>query len=66
MAEGDQVRVTGRKYNHKMMYRKTLHLSDIAKMYEEESRDDLYKRVRFSKQFDTGSCSESCEVFNLD
>ena len=66
MSEGDEVRVTGRKHNHKKMYRKMLHLSDIKQMYAEEPRDELYKRLRFTKQFDTGSCTESCEVFNLE
>lgn len=65
LTEGPDVRVDGRKHNHKIMYRKALHLSDIKGMYEDSTRDEVYKRVRLSKQFDSGSCSESCEVFDL-
>ncbi|ENU56780.1 Phage NinC [Acinetobacter guillouiae MSP4-18] len=63
VTEGDQVRSEGRKYNHHRMYRERLHGSDIAEMYKEHSRDELYKSLRSSKRYESGSCSESCEAF---
>ena len=61
--EGAHVRTSGRKFNHKRMYRTSLHLSDVVAMYAESGRDELFRRLRSSKVLDSGSCSESCEVF---
>lgn len=62
VTESDKVRTEGRKHNHKRMYRKRLHCSDIVRMYEGFSREQVYKTLRSSKSFDTDSCSESCEA----
>lgn len=63
VTEGENVRTEGRKHNHKRMYRQRLHASDIAEMYRDQSRDELFKALRSSKRYESGSCSESCEAF---
>ena len=63
LTEGDTVRTTGRMHNHQRMYRKSVHLSDIIKIHSSESVADIRGRLRHTKAMDTGSCSESCEVF---
>jgi len=66
MAEGPHVRIEGRKHAHKRMYRKNNHLSDVIAMYAEHDRDQLYSRTKGGRQYESGSCSESCEVFPTD
>ena len=63
VTEGSDVRSEGRKYNHHRMYRERLHASDIAEIYKDHSRANLYKALRSSKRFESGSCTESCEAF---
>lgn len=46
-----------------VMYRGKLTLEGIANLYAEQSRAELVEFVTKSKQLDTGSCSESCEIF---
>lgn len=62
VVESSNVRSTGRKYNHKRMYRERLHASDIPKLYIDHSRTELYNALRSSKRYESGSCSESCEA----
>lgn len=62
LTEGDLVRTTGRKHNHKRRYRNRLHASDVFELYKDHSRDELYSALRSSKRFDSNSCSESCEA----
>lgn len=38
-------------------------LDGIAKMYSENDYQALYQDMVRAKRFDTGSCSESCEIF---
>jgi len=66
LTEGPMVRSEGRKFNHHRMYRKDRHLSDIIVMFSDASDDDIKGRLRHMRYEDTGSCSESCEVFNLE
>ena len=66
LTEGDTVRTTGRMHNHQRMYRKSLHLTDITKIHSADSVADIRSRLRHTRSSDTGSCTESCEVFNLD
>ena len=63
VTEGDHVRTEGRKHQHKRMYRKSLHLSDVIKMYEDTTKEELENNLRQTKRLDAGGCSESCEVF---
>lgn len=62
VAEGEDVRTTGRKHQHKRMYRQSLHLSDVITMYSKQNAEELRKRLRASKRFESESCSESCEI----
>jgi len=55
-----------RTANHLMMYRGNNTLMQIINSYQDIPRSDIAKTLRSSKQFDSGSCSESCEVFNDD
>ena len=50
-------------HNHQRMYRKSLHLTDIIKIHSVDSVADIRGRLRHTRAMDTGSCSESCEVF---
>lgn len=45
----------------KIMYRKNCTIEQTLQQFEGSTRDELYRRVRFTKMNDTGSCSESCE-----
>lgn len=62
VTEGEDVRTTGRKHQHKRMYRQSLHLSDVITMYSKQNAEELRKRLRASKRFESESCSESCEI----
>lgn len=62
VTEGDSIRSEGRKFNHHRMYRERLHGSDIEEMYKDHDRDDLFKALRSSKRYESGSCTESCEA----
>lgn len=58
------VRITDRKTPSNIMYRGNLSLEGIAKLHDEDSAYDLAQKMKGGKNFDTGSCSESCEVFS--
>lgn len=62
LTEGPEVRSEGRKYNHKRMYRERLHMSDVIEAFRDHDRDELYKALRSSKRYESGSCTESCEA----
>lgn len=63
VTEGSNVRTEGRKHNHQRMYRGRLHMSDVLDQYKDHDRDEMYKSLRSSKRYESGSCSESCEAF---
>lgn len=48
--------------NHKRMYRKRLHMSDVIEAFKDHDRDEMFKALRSSKRYESGSCSESCEA----
>ncbi|EEX3773585.1 hypothetical protein AOT53_004379 [Escherichia coli] len=45
------------------MYRGHLTLDGIARMYADSDYRNLYQAMVLAKRFDTGSCSESCEIW---
>ena len=45
------------------MYRGKLSIDGIAKLYKDVDRDELHMSTKHAKRFESGSCSESCEVF---
>lgn len=51
-------------YDKLTMYRGHLSLEGIATMYEDQSKAEIFSRMRSQKRFDTNSCSESCEAFS--
>lgn len=67
ITEREGIRETaGRTTPTTHMYRGTMSLSGIIEQYKDMDRDELFSTLRYSKRFDSGSCSESCEVFNGD
>jgi hypothetical protein len=48
------------------MYRGRQSFGQIIATFKDASRDEIASSLRGAKRFDTGSCSESCEVFNDD
>ncbi|OTA14071.1 hypothetical protein Xbed_03744 [Xenorhabdus beddingii] len=46
------------------MYRGNLSLDGIARMYSNADYQNLYQEMIAAKRFDSGSCSESCEIFS--
>lgn len=64
MLDGDDVR-TGYKAGSKdSMYRKKRSLQQVVAMFDGSTGSEIKSRIRGAKMTDTGSCSESCEVFN--
>lgn len=49
-----------------LMYRGQMSLKQIINTYADMDRGELFKTLRYSSRFESGSCSESCEVFNDD
>lgn len=47
----------------RMMYRSNNTLSQVITLFGDTGRDELASRMRSMRQYDTGSCSESCEAF---
>lgn len=60
---GTHVRDGHRQTSKEVMYRGHLSLEGIANMYSEQDYQRLYQDMVSAKRFDTGSCSESCEIF---
>lgn len=56
--------VERRQQENKIMYRGNNSLISIMSMYQNHSRDDILATIRGSKGYDSGSCSESCEIFS--
>ena len=65
----DSVRIVETRTSpSELMYRNYHSLKSIIATYEDKSRDEIRKTIRYSRQEDAGSCSESCESFsdNID
>lgn len=48
----------------RVMYRNNNSLSQVIALFGDTERDELASRMRSMRQYDTGSCSESCEAFS--
>ena len=48
----------------KVMYRSNNSLEQVIALFSGTERDDLASRMTSMRQYDTGSCSESCEAFS--
>lgn len=53
--------LTGRE---PVMYRGNNTLKSLIALFSDTSRDELASRMTSMRQYDTGSCSESCEAFS--
>ncbi|CAI1926274.1 MULTISPECIES: phage N-6-adenine-methyltransferase [Serratia] len=63
----DSVRVVDRRQQeNKIMYRGNHSLESIIAMFSEHSREEIAATIRGGGGYDTGSCTESCEVFSCD
>lgn len=47
-----------------IMYRKKRRIEQVIATFDGSTGDEIKARMRGAKHLDTGSCSESCEVFN--
>lgn len=47
----------------KVMYRSNTSLEQVIALFSDTGRDELALRMTSMRQYDTGSCSESCEAF---
>ncbi|WP_392562281.1 phosphoadenosine phosphosulfate reductase family protein [Orbus sturtevantii] len=56
--------VERRQQENKIMYRGNNSLVSIMYMYQNHSREEIAVTIRGNKAFDSGSCSESCEIFS--
>lgn len=52
------------KKDDKVMYRSGNSLGEVISLFSDISRDELASRMTSMRQYDTGSCSESCEAFS--
>ncbi|GAA3721295.1 phosphoadenosine phosphosulfate reductase family protein [Oceanisphaera sediminis] len=59
-----QARDGHRATSKEIMYRGYLSLEGIASMHSDEDYQSLYQNALSARKFDSGSCSESCEIFN--
>lgn len=50
----------------RVMYRSNNSLSQVIALFGDTERDELASRMRSMRQYDTGSCSESCEAFPME
>lgn len=48
----------------KVMYRSNNSLEHVIALFSDTGRDELASRMTSMRQYDTGSCSESCEAFS--
>lgn len=61
MINSDNARQLG--YTPKdQMYRSARTVHDVIALFKDNSKNQMVDRLRKSRRFDTGSCSESCEI----
>lgn len=63
MLYGDEVRHDKKTGHWSQMYRGKKSLEQVIGMFDGSTGDEIKARIRGSKSIETGSCSESCEVF---
>ncbi len=62
----DSVRVDDKTGVREMMYRGKKSLENLIATFDGSTGDEIKARIRGGKMTDSGSCSESCEVFSCD
>ncbi len=63
MIYGESVRHDNKTGHHSQMYRGKQSLEQVVAMFDGSTGDEIKSRIRGTKATNTGSCSESCEVF---
>ncbi|AUR81787.1 phosphoadenosine phosphosulfate reductase family protein [Vibrio phage 1.214.O._10N.222.54.F11] len=63
MLYSDDVRHDDKSGHWSQMYRGKQSLEQVVAMFDGSTGNEIKSRIRGSKMTDTGSCSESCEVF---
>ncbi len=63
MIYSDDVRHDDKTGHWSQMYRGKKSLEQVISMFDGSNGDEIKSRIRGAKMTDTGSCSESCEVF---
>ena len=63
MLYSDDVRHDDKTGHWSQMYRGKRSLEQVVAMFDVSTGDEIKSRIRGAKMTDTGSCSESCEVF---
>lgn len=61
---GDYVRTGEKTGRVESMYRRKRSLEQVVAMFDGSTGEDIKSRLRGAKMMDSGSCSESCEVFS--
>lgn len=64
MIESDEVRTGYKAGSRESMYRRKRSLGQVIATFDGSTGDEIKSRIRGGKMVDSGSCSESCEVFN--
>lgn len=64
MLYSDGVRHDNKTGHWQQMYRGKKSLEQVVAMFDGSTGDEIKSRIRGAKMTDSGSCSESCEVFN--
>lgn len=62
----NNVRFDSKTGHYSKMYRGKQSLESLIMSFDGLTGESIKKRLRVTKTLDTNSCSESCEVFNLD
>ena len=67
LVTGPDVRTEGLKDPElsKKMYRGYQTIIELATLFPELTRDELFTNLKMARAFDAGSCAESCEVFKV-
>lgn len=67
LVSGPDVRTEGLKdpESSRNMYRGHRTIGEMAPLFLDLSRDELYAKLKMARAFDTGACAESCEVFKV-
>lgn len=63
MLYSDPVRIDNKTGHWSKMYRGNQSLEQLIATFDGSTGEEIKARMRGAKQLDTGSCSESCEVF---
>lgn len=64
MLHGDRVRVGDKAGSTSQMYRKKRSLEQLIATFDGFTGEEIKERTRGARMMDSGSCSESCEVFS--